>query len=255
MKQTIVKAENLSKVLNVGEITVHALREVSLKVEEGEFIGIVGPSGSGKSTLMGLIGGLDSPSTGTISIGDTDITHLNERALTRIRNAKIGFVFQSFNLIPTLTALENVALPIQFSAQKQFNARERAKELLVLFGLEDRMGHRPSQLSGGQQQRVAIARGLANNPVLLLGDEPTGNLDTESSDIVMNALRDVQKNMGTTVILVTHDMDIASQVDRLVTLVDGKIAHDDIRSTAQRQAVSILREKRATGEHPVVQAE
>jgi len=255
MKQTIVKAENLSKVLTVGEIMVHALHDVSMTVESGEFIGIVGPSGSGKSTLMGLIGGLDSPTTGTIAIGGTDITHLNERELTRIRNAQIGFVFQSFNLIPTLTALENVALPIQFSAQKQFNANKRAKELLELFGLGDRIDHRPTQLSGGQQQRVAIARGLANNPVLLLGDEPTGNLDTESSDIVMRALRDVQKNMGTTVILVTHDMDIASQVDRLVTLVDGKIAQDDIRSTAQRQAVSILREKRATGELSVVKAE
>lgn len=255
MKQTIVKAENLSKVLTVGEVTVHALRDVSMTVESGEFIGIVGPSGSGKSTLMGLIGGLDSPTTGTIAIGDTDITNLNERALTRIRNAKIGFVFQSFNLIPTLTALENVALPIQFAAKKQFNAINRAKELLTLLGLSDRMDHRPTQLSGGQQQRVAIARALANNPMLLLGDEPTGNLDTESSDIVMSALRDVQKNMGTTVILVTHDMDIASQVDRLITLVDGKIAQDDIRSTAQRQAVNILREKRATGELPVVATE
>jgi putative ABC transport system ATP-binding protein len=255
MTNIVVKASNLSKELKVGEITVHALRDVSLQIDEGEFIGIIGPSGSGKSTLMGLIGGLDSPTTGTISIGDTDITSLNERELTRIRNAKIGFVFQSFNLIPTLTALENVALPIQFSAQKQVNAKQRAKELLTLFGLSDRMDHRPTQLSGGQQQRVAIARGLANNPALLLGDEPTGNLDTESSDIVMSALRDVQKNMGTTVILVTHDMDIASQVDRLVTLIDGKIAQDDIRSTAQHQAVNLLREKRATGEFPVTPVE
>lgn len=255
MTNIVVKASNLSKELKVGEITVHALRDVSLQIEEGEFVGIIGPSGSGKSTLMGLIGGLDSPTTGTISIGDTDITRLNERELTRIRNAKIGFVFQSFNLIPTLTALENVALPIQFSAQKQFNAKERAKELLTLFGLSDRMDHRPTQLSGGQQQRVAIARGLANNPALLLGDEPTGNLDTESSDIVMSALRDAQKNMGTTVILVTHDMDIASQVDRLVTLIDGKIAQDDIRSTAQHHAVNLLREKRATGEFPVTPVE
>lgn len=251
----VVQADNLSKVLTVGEVTVHALREVSLTVDKGEFIGIVGPSGSGKSTLMGLIGGLDSPSTGTIKIDNTDITKLSERALTRIRNEKIGFVFQSFNLIPTLTALENVALPIQFSANKQFNPTKRAKELLTLFGLGNRLTHRPSQLSGGQQQRVAIARSLANNPPLLLGDEPTGNLDTESSDIVMEALRDVQKNMGTTVILVTHDMDIASQVDRLITLVDGKIAQDDIRSTAQRQAINIIREKRETGEMSVLETE
>lgn len=255
MTQTVVKAEKLSKVLKVGEVTVHALRDVSMQVEKGEFIGIVGPSGSGKSTLMGLIGGLDSPTEGSISIDDTDITKLSERELTRIRNAKIGFVFQSFNLIPTLTALENVALPIQFSAQKQFKPQARAKELLELFGLGDRMDHRPSQLSGGQQQRVAIARSLANNPPLLLGDEPTGNLDTESSEIVMRALRDIQKTMGTTVILVTHDMDIAAQVDRLITLVDGRIAQDDIRSTAQRQAISLLREKRSTGEFPVAVAE
>lgn len=255
MSETVVKAENLSKVLKVGEVTVHALRDVSLQVDKGEFIGIVGPSGSGKSTLMGLIGGLDSPTTGKISIADTDITKLNERALTRIRNSKIGFVFQSFNLIPTLTALENVALPIQFAANKQFNPNKRAKELLELFGLGDRTHHRPAQLSGGQQQRVAIARSLANNPPLLLGDEPTGNLDTESSEVVMKALRDVQKNMGTTVILVTHDMDIASQVDRLITLVDGKIAQDDVRSTAQRQAINIIREKRATGELPVLSVE
>lgn len=255
MLDYVVQAESLTKELKVGEVIVHALRGVSLNIERGEFIGIVGPSGSGKSTLMGLIGGLDSPTNGTISIDGSDITKLNERALTRIRNEKIGFVFQSFNLIPTLTALENVSLPIQFSASKQFNAKQRAAELLELLGLGDRLDHRPTQLSGGQQQRVAIARALANNPAILLGDEPTGNLDTESSDIVMSALRDIQKNIGTTVILVTHDMDIASQVDRLITLVDGKIAQDDPRSTAQRQAVSLLREKRATGELHAVTAQ
>lgn len=244
----VVHAKSLTKEFMSGEVEVQALKGISLEIRRGEFVGIIGPSGSGKSTLMGLIGGLDTPTSGTIAIDGVDISMMKERPLTRIRNEKIGFVFQSFNLIPTLTALENVALPIQFSKNKQFNATQRAKELLDLFGLGERMTHRPTQLSGGQQQRVAIARALANNPALLLGDEPTGNLDTKSSDVVMNALREVQSNMNTTVVLVTHDMDIASQVDRLITLVDGAISQDDARSTAQRQAVQTLREKRQTGE-------
>lgn len=244
----VLRANNLKKDLKVGEVTVHALRGVTLEVQRGEFMAIIGPSGSGKSTLLGLIGGLDTPTSGTVMIDGSDITQLNERALTRIRNEKIGFVFQSFNLIPTLTAQENVSLPIQFAAKAKHNPAKRAAELLDLFGMGDRLHHRPAQLSGGQQQRVAIARALANEPPLLLGDEPTGNLDTASSEIVMNALREIQRSMHTTVILVTHDMDIASQVDRLVTLVDGLILTDDPRSTAQQAAVSILKEKRATGE-------
>lgn len=249
----VLRVEDARKELKVGEVTVHALKGVTLNVKHGEFLGIIGPSGSGKSTLLGLIGGLDTPTDGKVFIDGTDITKLNERALTTIRNEKIGFVFQAFNLIPTLTALENVSLPVQFARKQQFNPAKRAQELLETFGLGDRLDHRPAQLSGGQQQRVAIARALANNPPLLLADEPTGNLDTTSTDIVMNALRDVQRKFGTTIIIVTHNMDIASQVDRLITLVDGKIAEDiDPRSTAQRAAVQILKEKRATGEMPAV---
>ncbi len=249
----VLRVEDARKELKVGEVTVHALKGVSLSVKQGEFLGIIGPSGSGKSTLLGLIGGLDTPTDGKVFIDGTDITRLNERELTRIRNEKIGFVFQAFNLIPTLTALENVSLPIQFARKQQFNPAKRAAELLDTFGLGDRLDHRPAQLSGGQQQRVAIARALANNPPLLLADEPTGNLDTSSTDVVMNALRDVQRKFNTTIIIVTHNMDIASQVDRLITLVDGKIADDiDPRSTAQRAAVQILKEKRATGETPAV---
>ena len=168
----------MTKELNVGEIKVQALRGVTMKVGRGEFAAIVGPSGSGKSTLLGVIGGLDAPTDGTVAIDGTDITSLNERKLTRVRNEKIGFVFQSFNLIPTLTATENVALPIQFAARKTANPNKRAEDLLRMLGLGDRMDHRPTQLSGGQQQRVAIARALANDPPLLLADEPTGNLDT-----------------------------------------------------------------------------
>jgi putative ABC transport system ATP-binding protein len=166
-----------------------------------------------------------------------------------VRNEKIGFVFQFFNLIPTLTALENVALPIQFARKRKYNPTQRAKALLELLGLGDRMHHRPTQLSGGQQQRVALARALANEPPLLLCDEPTGNLDTESSEVVMKALRDVQQQLGTTIIVVTHDMDVASQCDRVVALVDGKIAQDvDARSTAQMEAIRLLKDKRSTGE-------
>jgi putative ABC transport system ATP-binding protein len=249
----ILQVIDLHKELKVGEVTVQAVRNVSLKVTQGEFLSVTGPSGSGKSTLLGLIGGLDSPTAGKVFVDGVDITRLNERALTRIRNEKIGFVFQFFNLIPTLTAFENVALPIQFARQRKFSPHKRAKELLEMFGLGDRLHHRPSQLSGGQQQRVAVARAMANNPPLLLCDEPTGSLDTEASETVMQALRNVQRQMNTTVIIVTHSMDVASQMDRLITLVDGQIARDtDPRTVAQVMAVNMLKEKRATGEMPAL---
>jgi putative ABC transport system ATP-binding protein len=245
----VLSTENLTKDLHMGEVMVHALRGVTLHVERGEFLGVIGPSGSGKSTLLGLIGGLDTPTSGKVFIDGTDITDMSERALTRIRNEKIGFVFQFFNLIPTLTALENVALPLQFSAKKQGNAHQRAKELLAMLGLGDRLDHRPTQLSGGQQQRVAIARALANHPPLILCDEPTGSLDSEASETVIKALRDVQAQTNTTVIIVTHDTHVASQLDRLITLVDGAIASDaDPHASAQQAAVQVLKDKRATGE-------
>lgn len=245
--QYVLQTENLHKNINMGKVVVRALRGVTFSVERGEFLGIIGPSGSGKSTLLGLIGGLDTPTDGTIYIDGQNVTNLDENALTRVRNEKIGFVFQFFNLVPTLTALENVALPIQFARKKQFNPHKRAKELLAMLGMADRMSHRPNQLSGGQQQRVAIARALANEPPLLLADEPTGSLDSESSAVVMNTLRDVQQRMGTTVIIVTHDLEIASQVDRIIALNDGQIVKDDARSTAQLEAVQAYK-KRSTSE-------
>ncbi|MEL6408377.1 MAG: ABC transporter ATP-binding protein [Chloroflexota bacterium] len=249
----VVQTINVTKTFMSGEVEVQALRGISISIKRGEFVAIIGPSGSGKSTLMGLIGGLDTPSTGTVAIDGVDISTMKERPLTRIRNEKIGFVFQSFNLIPTLTATENVALPIQFARNAPFKANDRAEKLLTQFGLGQRLDHRPAQLSGGQQQRVAIARALANNPPLLLADEPTGNLDTESSDVVMNALREIQHDMNTTVVLVTHDMDVASQADRVITLVDGHVAaDDDARSRAQQATVAKLREIRETGETRVV---
>jgi putative ABC transport system ATP-binding protein len=218
----------------MGQVTVQALRHATLNVCAGEFLSIVGPSGSGKSTLLGLIGGLDTPTAGRVWIDGADITELNERALTRIRNEKIGFVFQFFNLIPTLTALENVALPVQFARQRPFDPAQRARELLETLELGDRTHHRPSQLSGGEQQRVAIARALANNPPLLLCDEPTGNLDTVSGALVIDALRQVQQELNTTVVVVTHDMNVARQADRIVSLVDGRIV-DDVDSPPAAQ--------------------
>lgn len=252
----VLEAQDLTKQLTVGEVTVDALKGVSLKVRPGEFVAVIGPSGSGKSTLLGLMGGLDTPTNGQIHIDGVDVTRLNERKLTRIRNDKIGFIFQSFNLIPTLTALENVMLPMQFSTKRmRVKPAERAKKLLNLFGLGDRLDHRPSQLSGGQQQRVAIARSLANNPPLLLADEPTGNLDTKSTATVMRAFENIRTKMNTTIIIVTHDMEIASQVDRVVTLVDGLIVDDnDPRSKLQHETVDAYKRKRQTGELPSLEA-
>lgn len=194
-----------------------------MEIYAGEMVSIVGPSGSGKSTLLGLIGGLDTPSSGRILIDGVDISHMNEDQLTAIRNEKIGFIFQFFNLIPTLSAVENVALPIQFADQPRFSPMKRARDLLKSLGLGDRMHHRPSELSGGQQQRVAIARALANNPPLLLADEPTGNLDRESGVMVLEALDQIRRESGTTVVIVTHDPGVAARADRTLTLVDGAI--------------------------------
>jgi putative ABC transport system ATP-binding protein len=224
-RRVVLRATNLTKDLPLGEVVVHAVRGVDLEIYDKEMVGIVGPSGSGKSTLLGLIGGLDSPTTGRIEIDGMDITNMSEGRLTEVRNEKIGFVFQFFNLIPTLTALENVALPIEFARKPKFNPEQRARELLELLGLGDRMNHRPLELSGGQQQRVAIARALANNPPLLLADEPTGNLDSEASAVVVQALRDVWQETGTTVVLVTHDPELAGKMGRMLHLVDGRIVN------------------------------
>jgi putative ABC transport system ATP-binding protein len=219
----VVQTRDLVKDLALGSGVVHVLRGISLDIYKGERVGIIGPSGSGKSTLLGLMGGLDNPTSGTIHIDSVDISHLSESKLTEVRNEKIGFVFQFFNLVPTLTALENVMLPIEFARHPQFKPRQRATELLELLGMKDRMNHRPSQLSGGQQQRVAIARALANNPPLILADEPTGNLDTESGKLVLQTLQDVQREMHTTVVVVTHDPAIAGAMERVLTLVDGQL--------------------------------
>lgn len=229
-RRVVLRATNLTKDLPLGKVVVHAVRGVDLEIFENEMVGIVGPSGSGKSTLLGLIGGLDSPTTGRIEIDGVDITNMSEGRLTEVRNEKIGFVFQFFNLIPTLTALENVALPIQFARNPKFQPEQRARALLDMLGLSDRLNHRPMELSGGQQQRVAIARALANNPPLLLADEPTGNLDSEASAVVVEALRDVWRETGTTVVLVTHDPELAGEMGRVLHLIDGRITNgEDVR--------------------------
>ncbi|NDJ84756.1 MAG: ABC transporter ATP-binding protein [Chloroflexi bacterium] len=252
----VVQVNDVRKDLKMGQVTVKALRGVSMEVKRGEFLSIIGPSGSGKSTLLGIVGGLDTPTSGTVLIDGVDITNLSERELTRIRNEKIGFVFQFFNLVPTLTALENVALPIQFSRNRKFTPQQRAVELLQMLDMGDRLHHRPNQLSGGQQQRVAIARALANNPPLIMCDEPTGNLDTVSGALVLQALRDVQEQTSTTVIMVTHDMDLAAQADRVLPLIDGRIVDEvDPRSTAQMRALKELREERERQAAEIAQAE
>ena len=220
----VIRTRDLAKELSLGSTVVHALRGVDMDIYQGEIVSIVGPSGSGKSTLLGLIGGLDSPTHGSIEIDGVDITRMNEDQLTEIRNEKIGFIFQFFNLIPTLTARENVLLPMQFARRPPKNPEKRATELLDLLGLKDRMRHRPAELSGGQQQRVAIARALANNPPLLLADEPTGNLDTESGTLVLETLEKIRQTEGTTIVIVTHDEKLAQRADRILTLVDGALS-------------------------------
>jgi putative ABC transport system ATP-binding protein len=223
MSEAVIRVQNVTKDLPLGKVTIHALRGVNMTVNQGEMVGLVGPSGSGKSTLLGILGGLDAPTSGLVEIAGINTTRLGEGRLTEVRNENIGFIFQFFNLIPTLTAQENVMLPIQFARKRQFNPARRARELLKMLGLGDRMHHRPSELSGGQQQRVAIARALANNPPLILADEPTGNLDTESGKLVLDTLKQIREESGTTVLLVTHDPELAGQMDRVLTLVDGRI--------------------------------
>ena len=222
-RPVVVRATDLHKDFRMGDTIVGAVAGVDLTVEKGEMVAILGASGSGKSTLLGLLGGLDTPASGRVEIAGEDITTMSENGLAEIRNAKIGFVFQFFNLIQTLTAVENVELPIQFSGDGRYSPRRRAEELLTLVGLADRLDHRPSQLSGGEQQRVAIARALANAPDLILADEPTGNLDSASGQTVLQALLEVRRETGTTLILVTHDTEIANMADRVVTMKDGAL--------------------------------
>jgi putative ABC transport system ATP-binding protein len=223
---SLIQTENLTKIYGSGETAVTALDHVNLKVETGEFVAIMGPSGCGKSTLLHLLGGLDRPSEGGVSIEGIDIADMKDDDLTKLRRRKMGFVFQFFNLIPVLNAVENASLPVTLDGIKPADAKKRAAEWLARFGLGDRLNSRPDQLSGGQQQRVAVARALVAEPALILADEPTGNLDTRSGDEIAALLRDVTKKYGRTVVMVTHDPRIAAYADRIIFLKDGKVVDE-----------------------------
>ena len=223
MKKTIINLENVWKTYKMGDVEVNALQGLNLEVKQGEFLAIMGPSGSGKSTAVNMIGCLDMPTKGRIMLDGHDISKLSESELAQIRGKKIGFIFQQFNLIPTLTALENVALPIVFQSVNRDERVRKAAELLNIVDLADRVGHKPTELSGGQQQRVAIARSLANNPEVILADEPTGNLDSRTGETVINFLKKMNSGEGKTIILVTHDINIAHNAHRIEYLKDGKI--------------------------------
>jgi len=218
----MIRSEHLNKVYRMGKIEVPALRDVSLEIEESEFLAIVGSSGSGKSTFLNMLGCLDKPTSGAVFIDGVNTASLSESELAEIRREKIGFIFQQFNLIHSLNALENVSLPMFFAGVSSDERLKRAAELLTKVGLEKRMHHKPSELSGGQQQRVAIARALSNNPAIIIGDEPTGNVDSETGDAIMGLLEGLNRE-GRTVIVVTHDTEIAAHAPRVKRMKDGRL--------------------------------
>lgn len=223
---TLIQVQALTKTYGSGDAAVFALDHINLSVNAGEFVAIMGPSGCGKSTLLHLIGGLDKPSSGEVIFDGVPMAQMSDNALTELRRRKMGFIFQFFNLIPVLNAVENAALPITLDGGSPATARAKAVEWLTRFGLGARLANRPDQLSGGQQQRVAVARALVAEPALILADEPTGNLDTRSGDEIASLLRSVSKDYGRTVIMVTHDPRIAAYSDRIVFLKDGKMIDD-----------------------------
>jgi putative ABC transport system ATP-binding protein len=224
---SIVRVDNLSKTYGSAASATTVLKGVNLTIEEGEFVAIMGPSGSGKSTLMHLIGGLDKPSDGSVWLNNAEIGHLKDKELSRLRRRQIGFVFQFYNLVPVLTARENVAMPLILDGVRRRDALERADEMLTSVGLKTQAAQRPTEMSGGQQQRVSIARALVTNPLLILGDEPTGALDTRTGEEIVRLLRDSVKKMGRTVIIVTHDARVAAYAQRIITIKDGEVIDDN----------------------------
>lgn len=218
----MIHTEHLTKIYRMGDAEVYALRDVNLGIHDGDFISIIGSSGSGKSTLLNMIGCLDTPTSGSVFIDNVDTASLNENELAEIRREKIGFIFQQFNLVHTLNAVENAALPMFFAGVKRETRLKRAEELLVNVGLGDRMHHNPSELSGGEQQRVAIARALSNDPEIIIGDEPTGNVDTEAGNAIMDILEGLNRE-GRTIIVVTHDAEIAARAGRTKRMRDGRM--------------------------------
>jgi putative ABC transport system ATP-binding protein len=225
-KVPVIRVEDVHKYYDLGETRVHALRGVDLTIAPGEFVAIMGSSGSGKSTFMNMLGCLDKPSSGRYMLEGTDVSRLDKKQLAEIRNRKLGFVFQGFNLLARTTALENVELPTLYAHLEKDQRLGRARDVLAMVGLGDRMDHFPSQLSGGQQQRVAIARALVNRPAILLADEPTGNLDSRTSVEIMQIFQDLN-DRGLTIVVVTHEPDIAQYAKRIVVFRDGKVRHDD----------------------------
>lgn len=228
MTDWVIEAENITKVYRMGSVEVPALRGVSLRVARGSVTAIMGPSGSGKSTLMNLLGCLDRPTSGKYVLDGENVAELNDNQLASIRNRKIGFVFQTFNLLPRATALNNVELPLRYS-NANGNRVEKARQALEAVGLGNRIHHRPNELSGGQQQRVAIARAIINHPSIILADEPTGNLDSKSGEEIMDLLMTLNRQMGTTLILVTHDPDIATYADRVIFIRDGQVVREECK--------------------------
>jgi putative ABC transport system ATP-binding protein len=224
--QLVMDVRNITKSLPLGKAQITILKGISFQIAKGDFVSIVGPSGSGKSTLLGIIAGLDNPSSGQVLIDGVDITRMGEGKLAQVRNNKIGMVFQAFNLIPTLTAQENVEVPLYVGKHKG-SPSSRAKELLNLVGLSHRLNHRPNQLSGGEQQRVAIARALATDPAVVIADEPTGNLDARNGENVLQLIADLRQQTGKTFIIATHDQNVASHAGRVLRIVDGLLADVD----------------------------
>jgi len=225
--ENLIELQNLEKEYDLGLVKLHVLRRINLKIKKSEIVAIMGPSGSGKSTMLHMLGCLDLPTKGKVIIDGVDVSKLSENELSKIRREKIGFIFQFFYLIPSLTALRNVELPMTFLGDKIKDKEKKSKELLKMVGLQDRMYHRPNQMSGGESQRVAIARALANDPQIILADEPTGNLDSKSGKEIMEILIKLNKERGVTLILVTHDPSIAKQAERIINLKDGMIVKGD----------------------------
>lgn len=230
----LIRMQNIGKVYHAGSIDVPALQDINLAIEPGEFLSIMGPSGSGKSTLMNILGCLDVPTSGTYYLADEDVSRLNPDEQAHVRNKRIGFVFQGFNLLPRLDASTSVALPLIYAGAKAPQRRQAALEALSLVGLTDRADHLPTQLSGGQQQRVAIARALVNNPEIILADEPTGNLDTRTSGEIMTVFRNLNRERHITFILVTHDPEVGDLTDRRILIRDGRIEGDDRKTGVQQ---------------------